>query len=325
MTQVDYEALAGKYLVDPYLDWARAQGAPIIEAQHIDLAAVESAAFARFAVAGAICHAQGRCDFLTLFVFDIPAGASMAPARHVYEEVFYVVSGAGRTQVTLSDGRTRAIEWRQGGMFATPVNATCVHEAAEGGPARLASFNDLRYLIGLYRNEAFVFGNASPFSARQDKAFTAPWSVQATDVALAPGPEGACADLTLADGAIGVSLVELASGRATLARRQMQGSHLLCVAGEGFTLSFDAPGAPVSRVDWREGSVIGLESMCFHQHFGASSATRFATIELGSMSSPIFRSRRAAYGDTRVYASGAAVVPREEESVEIAALRRPGA
>jgi hypothetical protein len=42
------------------------------------------------------------------------------------------------------------------------------------------------------------------------------------------------------------------------------------------------------------------------------------------MSSPIFRSRRAAYGDTRVYASGAAVVPREEERAEIAALRRPG-
>lgn len=325
MSQVDDARRAGKYLIDPYLDWAKAQGAPIVEGQSIDLAAVASAPFRRFGADGAICHAQGRCDFLTLFVFDIPAGASMAPARHVYEEIFYVVSGAGRTRVTLSDGRERAIEWRQGAMFAAPVNATCVHEAAQGAPARLASFNDMRYLIGLYRNEAFLFDNATPFAARQDKAFAAAWSTQATEAALVPGPEGASADLALADAAIGVTLVELAQGEATLARRQLQGRHLLCVAGEGFTLSFDGPDAPVSRLDWRAGSVVGLESMRFHQHFGASSAARFATIELGSMSSPIFRSRRAAYGDARVYASGAAVVPREEERAEIAALRRPGA
>jgi hypothetical protein len=37
------------------------------------------------------------------------------------------------------------------------------------------------------------------------------------------------------------------------------------------------------------------------------------------MSSPMFRSRRAVYGDTEVYASGAAIIPREDERPEVRA------
>jgi hypothetical protein len=58
--------------------------------------------------------------------------------------------------------------------------------------------------------------------------------------------------------------------------------------------------------------------MRFHQHFNAGAEpARFVSVELGSVASPMFRSRRAVYGDPDVYASGAAVVPRSEERAEV--------
>jgi hypothetical protein len=48
---------------------------------------------------------------------------------------------------------------------------------------------------------------------------------------------------------------------------------------------------------------------------------RIVAIELGSTASPIFRSRRASYGDTTVYASGAAVIAKPDERPEIRAAR----
>ena len=162
--------LGEKYLVDPYDNWAKAQGVPIVTAPAIDLTQVQTAPWARFGVPGAICHVEGRCDFLTLFVLDIPVGGATKPMRHTYEEIFYVVDGRGETEVRLSDGEIRKLAWAPGAMFAVPVNATYIHRAPGTSAVRLAAFNDMRYLMGLYRNEAFLFDNPAPFQKRQEKA-----------------------------------------------------------------------------------------------------------------------------------------------------------
>jgi hypothetical protein len=62
--------------------------------------------------------------------------------------------------------------------------------------------------------------------------------------------------------------------------------------------------------------------MAFHQHFNASDKqARVMKLELGSLASPIFRSRRFIYGDETVYASGAATIARDCERADIADLR----
>ena len=101
----------------------------------------------------------------------------------------------------------------------------------------------------------------------------------------------------------------------------MQGRHLLCVEGEGFTLSFDSADGPVTRTPWKRGVVTGQAAMSFHQNFAGPQTTRIVSIELGSRASPLFRSRRAAYGDTHVYASGAATISRADERADIKAAR----
>ena len=308
-----------KYLVDPYQDWIDAEGVQLATGRAINLFEIKLAPWDRFGMDGAACHVTGRCDFLSVFVFQLQAGQSSAPVRKVYEECIYVLEGSGRTIVTLSDGSKKEIEWTKGMAFGAPVNAACVHIASTNSNARLVSFNDLRYLIALYRNEDFLFRNSAPMHKHQNEALAAGLLASAADMPLAQDGK---TSLALAAGSIGCDITELASGSADLATRQMQGAHLLCLSGRGFSLTFDSDSSPLERTDWAPGVLIGLPSMAFHQHFNASDKqARVMKLELGSLASPIFRSRRFIYGDETVYASGAATIARDCERADIAALR----
>jgi len=103
-----FEAPAGKYLVDPYEEFVRAEGVPIASGASLDLLAAETKPWARFGVDGAVCRLEGRDDFLALFVFDLAPGASSAPMRHLYEEVFYCLEGRGVAEISLPGGE----RWR---------------------------------------------------------------------------------------------------------------------------------------------------------------------------------------------------------------------
>ena len=305
-----------KFMVDPYLNWVKAEGAPIHEGAALDLLTLDVKPWARFGMKGAVCHIEGRCDYLTAFLFALEAGQVSAPIRHTYEDVFYVLSGNGETQITLSDGHEFTIEWGEKKLFAVPINATARHKAGTTG-ARFVALSDLRYLMGLYRNETFLFGNQSPLHGRQKRA------VEASLVAD-PMQASVSADellpLALADLSVGVDLTTLGAKSSTLARRQMQGRHILGVDGQGFSLSFSNQTSDIRRVDWRHGMLFGLKGMQFHQHFNAGSVpARFVAVELGSLSSPMFRSRRSTYGDASVYASGAAIIARDQERPEVRA------
>ena len=315
MSEQDPGFLDTKFMVDPYLNWVKAEGAPIVSAPAIDLFSVELKDWARFGMKGAICHLDGRCDFLTAFLFELAPGAASTPVRHTYEEAFYVLSGSGETEITLSNGAKQTISWGEKKLFAVPVNATARHRATSAAPARFVALSDFRYLMGLYRNEAFLFGNSSPMHVRQASACAA--GLTADPLNQAPGNDELTA-LPLADMTVGVDLTVLAPRMSTPARRQLQGRHILGVDGAGFTMTFASQTSDVTRVDWKHGVLAGLGPMRFHQHFNASSApARFISVEMGSMSSPMFRSRRAVYGDTEVYASGAAIIPRNEERAEV--------
>jgi mannose-6-phosphate isomerase-like protein (cupin superfamily) len=317
MSEQDPGFLDTKFMVDPYLNWVKAEGAPIVSAQALDLFAVEVNHWPRFGMKGAVCHIDGRCDFLTAFLFELAAGASSGPVRHVHEEAFYVLSGAGETEITLSNGMSRTIAWGEKKLFAVPVNATARHRASGQAPARFVTLSDFRYLMGLYRNEAFLFANSAPMHERQARACDAGLIA---DPMAQPLSQDELTPLRLADMTVGVDLTTLAPRASTLARRQMQGRHILGVDGAGFTLSFSSESSDLQRTDWKHGVLAGLGPMRFHQHFNAGAApARFVSVEMGSMSSPMFRSRRAVYGDTEVYASGAAIIPRDDERPDVRA------
>ena len=89
----------------------------------------------------------------------------------------------------------------------------------------------------------------------------------------------------------------------------MQGAHLLCTGGEATIVSCLDETSERTTTRLRHGCLTGLTGMMFHQQSNAGVVQLgLLKVELGSQASPLFRSRRAAYGDQDVYASGSAVL-----------------
>jgi mannose-6-phosphate isomerase-like protein (cupin superfamily) len=307
MNEINQPAPAGKYLVDSYEDWAKGEDVPIHTGAALDLLKAEVKPWARFGVNGAFCHLDGRDDFLTVFLIELPPNSGSAPHQHLYEEVCYALSGTGTTEFRAPDGHTQVIDWGPRSLFALPMNAHYRHRNTSAEPARFAAINDLRYLFNLYRSEKFVFETVLQFGERHGG------TEGVADLAKQPaGP------LTLAKGTISSDVVELAPGTYRQAFRQMQGAHLFGVEGEGYTLSWEEGAQDFARTDWRHGVVTATPGMSFQQHFNAGSGpARYLDAQLGNQQQPMFRHRRAAYGDSSVYAAGSATIPFAEQDPRI--------
>jgi mannose-6-phosphate isomerase-like protein (cupin superfamily) len=304
---------AGKYLVDSYEEWAKGEAIPIVTGAALDLTAIDTRPWARFGVGGAFCHLEGRDDFLTVLLLDVAAGGRAVPQRHLFEAVFVVLAGTGVVELELAGG-ARRLEWGPDSLFAVPMNARYRLVNSGAAPARLALFSDLRYLLNLYRSERFLFATDMAFPEREGG------EALVRDIAsLAPAGDGT-RHFDLAAGSLGCDLLEMAPHSYGRARRQMQGAHLLALGGSGYSLvGSDAP-AEAMRIDWRRGTLFAAPGMRFAQHFNPGTApARLLDIELGSARYPLFRSRRAAYGDGSVYAAGRAEIAPEQEDPRIAA------
>ncbi|HZS64077.1 MAG TPA: cupin domain-containing protein [Xanthobacteraceae bacterium] len=314
MSELNQPAPPGKFLVDPYQEWVKREGVPIHTGAAVDLLQAETKPWPRFGASGAACHLNGRDDFLTVFLLEIAPQRATAPQRHLYEEISYVLSGRGVTEFELG-GRRHSIEWGPRSLFAVPMNARYRHSNTSAAPARIACINDLRYLFSLYRSETFVFDTPVDFPERGDG------TILLSDAAAVPvqSADGiGRAPLTLAKGSIGADAVEVAPGMYQQAARQMQGAHLFGVAGEGYTLTWEEGSPDLSRTAWRHGVVYAAPGLHFHQHFNAGAEPlRYLDIQLGSLHDPMFRHRRAAYGDKTVYAAGNATISYAQQDPRI--------
>lgn len=327
------DAPAGTYLVDAYEDWAVAEGMPVHTGAAVHLTTATVAPWPRFGASGAFCHVDGRCDFLSVFLREIAPGAAADGERHLYEEICYVVSGTGETEIEGSDGR-RLVSWRPHSLFSMPMNARYRHRNTGSTPARIAAVNDMRYLFNLFRNEQFVFAMPLDFPERA-RSSTAP--VAATGIAgprleanaiddLANLPMGAAdrsplpsrLPLSLCDGTIAADLWHLPPATYTESMRQFQGVHMIVVSGAGYSLVSEDASANALRVDWQPGDLFSAPQMMFYQHFNAGTApVRLVTFELGSVRHPMFRHRRVDYGDNSVYAAGRAIVPYRDQDAKV--------
>ena len=165
------EVPAGKFMLDPYLNWAAKEGVPIYEAFGLDLLALETKPWARFGVNGCIAHVQGRGDFMTVFVLDIPPGGSTIPQKHIFEAAFYILSGYGSTAVKRYSGEAHNFEWGMDAVFAPPLNTQYrIFNGSGTERARIAISNNLPAVLDLFHNENFVFDNPGIFPEREGRA-----------------------------------------------------------------------------------------------------------------------------------------------------------
>jgi mannose-6-phosphate isomerase-like protein (cupin superfamily) len=319
-TMVDITQMADeKFLVDPYLDWVKDEGIPVVEDFGVDIKKVQTKPWARMGVPGCFVHLKGRGDFLAMYVIDLPGGGKSNPQKHIFEEVFYVIDGHGSTMIETYEGKKHTFEWGPKSLFALPLNCRYQHFNGSGTDrARLYSCNNLPLVINLYRNSQFVFQNDAKFPEREGGANY--FSGDGELIPKIPGrhmwetnfvPDLAAFELqkwdkrgaggsnimfSLADGTIHAHVSEMPVGTYKKGHRHGADFHVMCAKGEGYSLLWYDFDKDLVRVDWDHGVVFAPPDGMFHQHFNASpEPARYLAIAMGSMRYPTLAEKRAVW------------------------------
>jgi mannose-6-phosphate isomerase-like protein (cupin superfamily) len=315
--------------IDPYLEWVKGEGVPVIEDFGVHLPEVATAPWPRYGVNGAAVHLKGRGDFVSMFVLELAPGTGTAPQRHLYEEVVYVLSGRGSTTIDRGDGRTHSFEWGPRSLFALPLNSAYRHFNGSGSaPARLAITTNLPAVLNMFHNEAFVFANPFRFDERLGKPNH--FSGQGRFIPVRPGqhmwetnfiPDLGAIELKswdergkgsknlmfiLADGTMHAHLSEMQVGSYKKAHRHGPDFHVMCVRGEGYSLLWYEGDPDFRKVPWRYGTVFAPPDRMFHQHFNTGAhPARYLATAFGSLRYPFTESkRRALIGTSQGQGSG---------------------
>src|SRR5579871_4195119 len=267
-----------RFLVDSYLDWTEGEGVPVVEDFCVDLARVETKPWARFGTDGAIVHMKGRGDYISVFLFDLPPGATTTPQRHLYEEIYYVVSGYGAATVEDASGNAQTFEFGPHSMFSPPLNSRCrIFNGSGRERARIASTNNLPMMMNAFRNERFIFENPFAFTEREGRKgyFGGEGTLVPTHGNRQMWETNFVADLTsfklnkwnsrgagsanmvfcLAEGTMHAHCSEMSVGTYKKAHRHGPDFHVFIVTGKGYSLFWYEGEPEYRRYDWHEGCV----------------------------------------------------------------------
>lgn len=300
-----------RYGIDAYNEWVVREALPVGTGLALDMFELETADWPRYGVKGAVAHFDGRGDYCNMFKYEIPAGKSTTPQRHLYEEVVYVLEGRGSTQLEFADGRRRSFEWGPRSLFAIPLNAKHRHFNASGtARALMISTTNLPIVMKMFHNERFVFDHDFQFDDRigKDEYYAGDgdlhmvrqgnnmWETNfVPDLSVIPltewadrGAGGSNIMFVLADGSMHAHISEMPPGTYKKAHRHPAGTHVTCVAGTGYSLLWYEGSQDYERVDWKHGTVFPPANKQLHQHFVTShEPARYLGTALGSIRYPI--------------------------------------
>ena len=306
-----------------------------------DLLSVEVARWPRMDALGAYALCRGRGDFADMYVCEIPPGSRTSPQRHLYEAVVYVLSGRGSTTLDAPEGK-RSFEWREGSLFALPLNARYQHFNGSGQkPARFAAVTDLPLVFNVFRSESFIFENDATFPERFGDARYNEGDGRL--IPRAPGrhiwetnfvPDLRTLELkrwdergggssnivfALADGTMHAHISEMPVGTYKKAHRHGADFHVFTVSGHGYSLYWHEGDPDFKRFDWKFGSVFTPTDMLFHQHFNTGDEpARYLAIAFGGMRYPTVADKRKTFeGMDKSVKAGGRQIDYEDEDPRI--------
>lgn len=300
-----------KMPVTTYQKWIGSQGIPIVNEFSIpNLKEVAVGPWKRLGCSGAYIVLAGSEGLNDAYILEISPGGSVQPEHHMYEELFYVLSGRGATTVWNEEGPKRTFEWQEGSLFAVPLNAH--HQFFNGqadSPARLYVVSSAPLIMNLYHNLEYVFNNPFLFIDRFDGRkdfYTAEgkelegraWDTNfVADVRTLPllewqarGGGGANRRIELSDSTLCAHVSQFSVGSYKKAHRHGAGANVVIVQGHGYSLLWEEGREQERRkVDWREGSVLVPPNMWYHQHFNTSPhPAKYLALRWGSWKYPLF-------------------------------------
>jgi quercetin dioxygenase-like cupin family protein len=315
------------YMVDPYGEFVRSEGVPVLEDYSVDCLTVPLEPWPRLGGRGAYVHLTGRGDFCSVYIAELPPGGQLNPEQHFHDEIIYVLAGRGATTLELPGGGAHTFEWGAGALFAIPLNAPHQHFNGSGSqPARFAAITNLPIYLNLTHNLDFIFRNPMQFPDRvRDPRYLQghgellrvrpgrhQWETclvsDLTTLQLSPwlerGAGGNNINFILAESAVQGHISEFPSGTYKKAHRHNAGAHIWCVSGHGYSLLWKAGEDPTStkRVDWRPGALFAPpDGPTYHQHFNtAAHPARYLALYLDGTRYPVLDSNRRAADRTDV-------------------------
>jgi mannose-6-phosphate isomerase-like protein (cupin superfamily) len=309
-----------RYLIDSYLDWTAREPLPAVEGLGVDLEEVATAPWPRLGggCRAAFVHLRGRGDFLGLLLIEIPPVAQTDWVRHLYDEVFYVLTGQGGASIELSADEPRTFSWGPRALFAPPLNARFRLTNPGNAPARLLCANDLPFLMNVFRNEHFLFDHPADFRRRPVRPAgegalvpIAPgrhlWQTGfVPDLGTLPLPEWDARgpalrniNIALSDSSMHAHVSELPAGTYSKGRRHDTGVHVIGISGVGYTLVWKEGEGAFERLELRPGSLFALPDETLHQHFNpGTEPVRYLAVSIGNECYPVLArklNRRAVF------------------------------
>lgn len=298
-------------------EWSRTAFRRFLESEQIpvisglavdDLKTVEVVPWPRMEARGAYIQLTGAEDTDSAHVIEIAAGESTVADRHLYEEVYFVLSGRGSCEVWNQAGARRTFEWQTGSVFAIPLNASHrLHNGSGREPVRLLGVTTAPLMINMLRNLDFIFNCPYDFADRfagQDDYFSREGMIYArpdsqqkiwetnfvADVykmqlpAWAErGAGGKHMKFELADNVLVAHVSEFPVGTYKKGHRHGPGAHVIILEGHGYSLMWTDQHETFEDIHWKPGTMLVPPGLWWHQHFNTGrTPARYLAIRWGS-------------------------------------------
>ncbi|MBI4322624.1 MAG: cupin domain-containing protein [Chloroflexi bacterium] len=286
-----------------YEKWQKEEGIPVYKGYHIpNLRTVELKPWARIGDGGCFINLSDQEED-DARVMEIGPGGNLAPERHMFEELIYVVCGRGATTIWQPGKGKQTVEWNEGSVFSPPLNSWHQHFNADGTkPARLLGVTSAPMIINLFHNDDFIFSNDFIFADRyntQDDYFSGQgrslggryWRTNFVPDAKTfkllewkqRGAGGTNITFSIAGNAMCAHISEFPLGTYKKGHRHQAGAHVVILAGKGYSLLWLEQGGPKTRIDWEDGSMLSPPDMWYHQHFNTGpTPARYLALRWGS-------------------------------------------
>jgi hypothetical protein len=305
------------WLRDGYLDWVAGEGIPVVEDSAVYLPGVATQPWPRMGVDGAFVHTNSRGDFCSMYILDLPPGAATNAIKHLYEGVYYVLSGQGSVMVKDAQGRSRSFEFGRASLFSLPINAGYqIFNGSGRHRARIAVVTNLPMVMKQFRNDGFVFGTDFDFAERwgEDRYFKGDGTLIPTreqrhmwETNLVPdlvgfgqliaspnrGTGSANIQFVLGQTTMHAHVSEVGVGEYKKAHKHGDGIHIMQLGDEGYSLYW-FEGEEPRTVEWQFGMLHSPAINEWHQHFNVSNRPgRYLAMSFGSYRYPFTAAKRA--------------------------------
>ena len=224
-------------------------------------------------------------------IVEIPAGASMAPQRHLFEMGVYFLGGPGHTLFFPEGGEPLRVDWRAGSVFSVPLNTRYQHFNDSGQAVRVLAITSFPFALNATNSESFVFDNEHHFAGRfageadyfqrseaiGERRTRTNFVADAMTVQLGSGSNRGGGQRTMSWPMAGNSVLDMHVSSIPpqshmKAHRHSSDAFLLILSGEGYSLIWNGDKVEErQRINWRRHTLLVPPTYWYHQHFNAGS------------------------------------------------------